>query len=91
MNPVLVDVNENSQPVSASSRQITTLIGVLARDRTRLPLDCFDWRKMEQQEKDLLWQDVKVCVHIALFLHSGAKIVIMSLTCHLWSIFMFFP
>jgi len=29
---VLVDINENLQPISASSRQMSSLIGVLARD-----------------------------------------------------------
>ena len=41
-NLVLVNVNENLQPVSASSRQISILIGVLVRDPRKLPLDCFD-------------------------------------------------
>ena len=45
---------------------MSTLIGVLARDPRKSQLDCFDWRKMEQQKKDSLWQEVKVRVHRAL-------------------------
>ena len=50
-NPVLVDVNENLRPISAFSRQMSTLIGALARDHRKLPFDSFDWRKMVQQKK----------------------------------------
>ena len=56
-----MDVNEELQPISNSARQLSSLIGCLARDPKRLPLDYFDWRKMEQEKKDALWQEVKVC------------------------------
>ena len=64
-----VEDNESLQHVSATSMQMSTLIGILAWDPRRLPLHYFDRRKIEQQKKELLWQEVKVCVHSALFLH----------------------
>lgn len=40
--PVFVDVNERLQPISASGRQLSTLLGCLARDPRRLPFNCWD-------------------------------------------------
>lgn len=40
--PVFVDVNEKLQPIGDSARELSSLIGCLARDPRRLPLDCFD-------------------------------------------------
>lgn len=58
-DPIFVDVNDEPQPISNSARQLSFLIGCLARDPRRLPLDCFNWRKIEQEKKDALWQEVK--------------------------------
>jgi len=46
-DPIFVDANEELQSISNSRRQLSFLIGCLARDPRRVPLDCFDWRKME--------------------------------------------
>ena len=59
---VYVDVNERLQPISNSSRQLSSLIGCLARDPRRLPLDCWDWRLIEKEKKDAVWEEVKVYI-----------------------------
>ena len=59
-NSVFVDVNEQLQPIGNSQRQMSSMIGCLARDPRRLPLDCIDWRKIEQEKKDSVWAEVKV-------------------------------
>jgi len=68
-DPIFVDVNDKLQPISNSARKLSSLIGCLARYPKRLPLNCFGWRKMEQEKKDALWQEVKVCVHSSLSLY----------------------
>ncbi|VFQ62651.1 unnamed protein product [Cuscuta campestris] len=56
---VFVELNEDNVPVSDSQRQMSSLIGTLVRDPRKLPLDCFDWRKMEEAKKELIWTEVK--------------------------------
>lgn len=58
--PIVVDVNEHGQPIGDSERPLSSLIGCLARDPRRLPLDCWDWRYISQDKKDRLWEEVKV-------------------------------
>ena len=54
-DPIFMDVNEELQPISNFARQLSSWIGCLTRDPKRLPLDCFHWRKMEENHKDALW------------------------------------
>ena len=62
-NPVLVDVNGNLQPISASSWQMSTLIGVLARNPQKLPLDCFDYKKNRTTEGFVMAKGESMCAY----------------------------
>ncbi|XP_021838979.2 uncharacterized protein [Spinacia oleracea] len=56
---VFVEVNEYGQPISDSERQLSSLLGCLARDPRRLQLDCWDWRFLSQKKKDDVWEEAK--------------------------------
>lgn len=59
-DPIFVEVNELGQPIGPEERTLSSLIGCLARDPRRLPLDCEDWRNLSRQKKDAVWEEVKV-------------------------------
>jgi len=85
-NSVFIYVNEQLQPIGNSQRQMSSMIGCLARDPRRLPLDCIDWRKIEQEKKRFSvdrGEDIYVSIYITLLLKLNNYTLIFtpSLAC----------
>jgi hypothetical protein len=58
MPKIRITLNELGQPVGKNSRQLVSVIGCLVRKK--LSVRYYDWRLIDIEEKDAVWDEVKV-------------------------------
>jgi hypothetical protein len=58
MPKIRITLNEHGQPVGKNSRQLSSVIGCLVRKKLSV---CYhDWRLIDVEEKDAVWDEVQV-------------------------------
>lgn len=58
MPKIKITLNEYGQPVGQNSRQLSSVIGCLVRKK--LSVRCFDWRLIDAEKKDAVWDEIQV-------------------------------
>lgn len=58
MPKIIITLNEYGQPVGKNYRQLSSVIGCLVRKK--LSVRCSDWRLIDAEEKDAVWDEVQV-------------------------------
>lgn len=57
MPKIIITINEYGQPVGKNYRQLVSVIGCLVRKK--LSVRCYDWRLIDIEAKDAVWDEVK--------------------------------
>ncbi|CAI9304395.1 unnamed protein product [Lactuca saligna] len=55
---IKIRTNKRGKPVGPGAAQLTSLLGAIACDVNFAPLTYYDWKKIPQQNKDNMWQEV---------------------------------
>ena len=73
MPKIIITLNEYGQPVGKNYRQLSSVIGCLVRKK--LSVRCSDWRLIDAEEKDAVWDEVQVnlCQNSMLFFIDAKK------------------
>jgi len=58
MPKIIITLNEYGQPIGNNYRQLSNVIGCLVRKK--LSVRCSDWRLIDAEEKDVVWDEVQV-------------------------------
>jgi hypothetical protein len=66
MPKIIITINEYGQPIGNNYRQLVSVIGCLVRKR--LSVCCYDWRLIDIEAKDVVWDEVKVNLQLVLLL-----------------------
>nr|DAD29357.1 TPA_asm: hypothetical protein HUJ06_030825 [Nelumbo nucifera] len=62
-----IQINDRGQGYGDGARKVVDLMRTFARNCHKVPIEIFDWQKMQQEIKDEAWQHVKKLVR---FWHS---------------------
>jgi hypothetical protein len=58
MAKIKITLNEYGQPVGSNARRFSSAIGCYVRKK--LSVGCVDWRLVDGEKKDEVWEDLKV-------------------------------
>ena len=53
----------NFQPVGERAGKLKSQLGQIVRNGHRVPLNIIDWKKVGDDVKERIWEEVKVCVN----------------------------
>ena len=65
---IKIHINERNQQIGPNSVNISSLLGVLAREM--VPINYSDWRKVSDQLKEDLWNIINVSIRHYVYLFS---------------------